>query len=412
MGAVVVVIVALVILDGLDAARSTTVDSKARSVSATLAQDDQERLRSMKISDISNRRETRSVTVGGARYTVVSRADWVRDATGIVSCSNDSSPGDYLRISSTVTSPVTGSAPVAEVGLLSAPPGSFGTNYGTTAIKVTGSAGAPVAGATVALASSPSLSDTTNALGCAVFGNLVAGSYTAAVTSGTSVGVEGRSPTQVTAPVTAGATTVTEVIMDRAASVTIGFDTRVGNTVLPATSPMMSLGNSRLPSGSRTFGSPAADGTITADSVFPFSDGYGAYAGTCTANDPTQYDAAYFTTSPGLVTPAPGGSEQATARMPAINLLAKKDDGTTLANARIFVTTIDSGCSQTFPMQQATSSGAIPLPAYPFGNYRVCIDDSINRRASLTNVANTVANTNPAGSPLLVVTANNNGLCA
>lgn len=411
MGAVIVILVALAIFDGLDGARDTTVNNKARSVAAALAQDDQERLRSMKVSDLSNRRETRSATVGSTQYTVVSRADWVRDATGLVSCSNDSSPGDYLRISSTVTAPVGRAAPVAEVGLISAPPGSFGTNYGTTAIKVTDHAGAPLPGASVALASSPALSDTTNALGCAVFGNLLAGSYTASVTSGSAVGVDGLSPTQVTAPVTAGATTVTEVVMDLAASVHIAFDTKVGSTVLPATSSTMSLGNSRLPSGSRTFGSPAADGTITAASVFPFSDGYGAYAGTCEANDPTQYDPAYFTTHPGLVKPAPGGSAQATVRMPAINLVAKHQNGTILSNARIFVTTIDPDCSQTFAMQRATATGAIPLPAYPFGNYRVCIDDGVNKRASRTSAANTVANSNPAGSATLTITADRDGLC-
>lgn len=411
-GSVVVVLITIAILAGLDGARDTTGQSKSRSVAATIAQDDQERLRSMRVADLSNRRETRTVTVAGVDYTVVSRADWVRDATGVLSCSNASTPGDYLRISSTASTPSGRVAPVVETSLVSAPPGSFGANYGTTAIRVTDAAGAPLVGANVALNSTPALSDVTNALGCAVFGNLLAGSYTASVTSGTAVGYDGQSPSHVTAAVTAGATTVREVVMDRAAAVEVLFDTKVAGTVEAARSATATLSNSRLPSsGVLPFADPAAaDGMIRADSVFPFEDGYGVYAGTCEANNPTEYDTNYFTNNPGLVKPAPGGLAQVTVRMPAINVRVTDSSGALLNNARVFVTPADSGCSQTFPFR-LTTAGVLTDHGYPFGRYNVCADNNVDRRRRRSSVT---VNTNPDGTAaftLALPSSTSSGLC-
>jgi hypothetical protein len=108
------------------------------------------------------------------------------------------------------------------------------------------------------------------------------------------------------------------------------------------------------------------------------------------------------------VKPAPGGSAQATVRMPAINILAKHSNGTTFGNARVVVTTNDAGCDQTFALQHSTAAGAIPLPAYPFGNYRVCIDDGVSLRSNRTNVENA----SPAGTATITVQISRSGLCA
>jgi type II secretory pathway pseudopilin PulG len=85
VGAILVVLTSAAVLDGLNGAQDTGQRNKARSVSASLAQEDQERMRAMPIDDLSNYHDSRTVSVSTAPYTVDSRADWVRDSTGVVS---------------------------------------------------------------------------------------------------------------------------------------------------------------------------------------------------------------------------------------------------------------------------------------------------------------------------------------
>ena len=43
--------------------------------------------------------------MGGVSYTVVSRTDWVRDASGLISCTNDDTTAEYLKLTSVAYSP-------------------------------------------------------------------------------------------------------------------------------------------------------------------------------------------------------------------------------------------------------------------------------------------------------------------
>jgi hypothetical protein len=134
--------------------------------------------------------------------------------------------------------------------------------------------------------------------------------------------------------------------------------------------------------------------SITGNSLYPFADGYGVYAGACNANNPALYDNDYFTTvgTSAAVITTPGAGSTVLARTPAINLLVKNSSGTVLQNARVFVSETDTGCTtQTFPQQLTNSSGALPEPGYPFGNFSVCVDDG-NRRKTTTPVVNTDPN--------------------
>lgn len=415
VGAVVVVCVALALLDGLDGAQRTTKQSKARSVAATLAQTDQERLRSMRAIDLSNLNAsddaTRDVEVAGVKYTVVSRAEWVRDPIGVVSCSSANTR--YLRISSTATSTLPGSRAVTLVGLMSPPPGSYGAQYGTAVIKVVDTAGVPLEGGTVDLASSPHRSEPTNALGCGVFVNLLAGPYTATIMSGTNVGYDGAAPTQVSTSVTASQTTFTKVNMGKAARVEVTFDTKIGNaavTPVAVAPPQVSLANSKLPAGPRAFG-PGVGAKITAASVYPFSDGYGVYAGNCADNDPSRHDAAYWTANPDDVAkPAPGGVAAVMVRMPAIRVRVRNPANQDMLGARIFVS--DPDCpSNSFPPQLSLLSGAMTAPAHPFGTYIICADDNVSRHFTTPSQ---IANTNPTGTATtttLRLPASANGKC-
>ena len=87
VGCVVLAVATAGILNGIDGAQSVGAKNKARSVQATLAQQDIERMRSMPVASLDNFTQTRTLNVAGADYTVVSRTDWVSDKAGVVNCS-------------------------------------------------------------------------------------------------------------------------------------------------------------------------------------------------------------------------------------------------------------------------------------------------------------------------------------
>src|SRR5262245_54544296 len=137
VGAIVLAITTAAVLSGIEGAQDTGRSNKNRSVASTLAQQDIERMRAKPITSLANYSEVRTVNVSGVDYTVNSNTDWVRDASGVVSCTDDSSQAEYLKVTSTVNSPKTITSPVKEATLLTPAPGAFGTNSGTAAIKIT-----------------------------------------------------------------------------------------------------------------------------------------------------------------------------------------------------------------------------------------------------------------------------------
>jgi type II secretory pathway pseudopilin PulG len=427
IGAVLVVSVSAAVLDGLSGAQDTGRTNRARSVSASLAQQDQERLRGKPVAQLSNYRETRTVPLQNINYTVESRADWVRDASGAVSCTNDSTAAQYLKISSTVNSAVNSEAPVTQTSLVSPPRGTFGDNQGTAAVQVVDREQKPLEGVRVDLTGPQSYSDVTNDLGCVVFGYIVEGPWKATSTSLGLVGTDGKSPYVTDLDVVGGSTVVKQVLLDKPAAVTTTFDTQKLGASSPVASawPSMSLANAQMPSPGWTafsFGTPQT--SITADKVFPFLDGYGVYAGDCDPNNPTNYQDDYFTTPPGdaaFANPDPAGSAAVVARVPTINLEVQDSSSVVQAGARVFLMSSDSDCTTpawsattASPWRQTTgdgvnpvglpvAKGALPAPSFPFGPYTVCADNngtsSTKRRSGNIALDNKVA----AGTPKTVI---------
>lgn len=415
IGAVMVVMVSGAVLNGLEGAQDTGEKNKARTTSAALAQQDQERLRAMPVDELSNYHNTRSVDVAGATYNVDSRSEWVRDDNGVVSCINDSSQAQYMKITSTVTSNVNRDTPLKQTSLVSPPRGTFSVDTGTAAVQVVDRDENPLVGVRVDITGPQSLSDVTNALGCVVFGYIPEGPWELEISSLGLVGWDGESPFTSDIGVVGGATVLTKLYLDEPSSIDASFETKVGADVRADTSTSVSVANSKLPAqgGWKAFTSATPQPTLTADKLFPFADGYGVYAGSCEANNPSKYDPEYFTTSTGaaaFVVPNPGGSVNAVVRKPAINVEVRKLDTSTLdpvdtipvADARVFVKTADASCTEAYPMQLTNAAGALPNPGFPFGNYTVCADDGTGGKVEQLDPA--VANTSPDGTPALVLT--------
>lgn len=394
VGCVVLAIATAGILNGIDGAQSVGAKNKARSVQATLAQQDIERMRSMPVTTLDNFTQTRTLNVAGADYTVVSRTDWVSDKAGVVNCSNTAAKADYLKLTSTVTSSATGAKTVTETGLLTPAVGALSTTTGSATVQLTDRNGVPVpSGVPVNLTGASSQSATTNALGCAVFGYIPVGSYN--ITIPGYVTMASSAPATSTMQVYTGRATYTPLQVDRPARVRANFvQPATGTSTAPMVWDTITVKNANLVGGKKTFTNTAGRSTsVDAPDLYPFLDGVGVYAGNCDANDPSLYSTNYFNPSatrgwtallPGdalravnvemptlrvtvsrqAVTPSAAGPT--TAQVPSwtrTQLMVTQNDGTG-CNAVIHTLTNTKGTANTTAVQFNV--------AQPFGHYTLC----------------------------------------
>jgi Tfp pilus assembly protein PilV len=373
VGALVLAIATFAVMNGLDGAQKTGRVNKERSVSATLAQQDIERLRSYPISALSNFTQTRTVSVAGVQYSVVSDTEWVRDASGVLNCTDDTAQADYLKISSTVRAPGQ-TNPVKEVSLLTPAAGSFSNTTGTLVVKLTNRSGVPLGGTSVSLSGPSSYSDTTNSEGCAIFGFIPAGDYDVDVPGKVTWGGAGSSTSQVT--VVAAKTSLKQLEMETPASLRAHLQKPDGS---PAQWFEIQVANAKLPGGTRDFNVGSAVTAIDATGLFPFLDGYGVYAGTCARNNPSFWDPTYFQTSgKGFVTLDPGDFlKDVNVEMGVLNVNVKNSASTpvNMANALVTVRQGDSGTGCTVDQLMttgATDTGGNVSFVLPFGTYRIC----------------------------------------
>lgn len=417
--AAVFVLVVLGALAALDAVTSTAGANKARTVAATLAEEDQERLRGKRSVSVAGLDETRTLEVSGLRYTIRSRAEWVRDATGeTVSCTSTEGQISYLRITSTVTSPATGAAvrPVTISSIVAPPPGSAGTK-GTLAVQVRNAAGLPVMNLPVSASGPASRTVGTNEAGCAVFSLLPAGAYAVSLSQGAWVDKAGR--TQVAREgvgVNPGEVSTVNFDYDKAASAGVQVQTVPLGTSAPVADPATSVlaANTGVPPS----GFLALHGSASAYSfpnLFPFPDGYTVFAGSCLGADPSRHVDGYYDSHPGRLAVSPGMPAGTVAvREPALNLRVTRGGNSANAPANtnpsgmaVRIWSRTEGCSEVF--EGTLSRGKLVNPGLPFGVYDVCVTDGHH-----TAWEHGVANTLPEGSPEFTVwvdTRGNNGAC-
>jgi len=370
--------------------------SKSRSIAANLAQQDQERLRAMRATNLSNYHKSQLVDVpGGGRYTVDSRADWVRDASGLESCTVSSSQADYLRVTSTVSQSNL-STPVTMSSLVAPGVAAFTANSGTLTVQVTDRDGDPVAGADVAIAGPTSLRDTTNSLGCAVFSHIPTGTYTATTHKYGYVDPSGNDPGAVTGTpiVTQGKVTTVPGRLDIPATATATFETYVNTYAAPSNG---GTGAVWIPSKAKavtadpltTTGEPSRvttpggwQSSVVASRLYPFKEGFSLYTGSCANADPSKAISDYFTSNPGTVMTDPGKSYDVKVRQAPLAVMVV--DGVT-NNARpgahvVATGQATGGCTADKFADLTTDANGLVThpgafdPGVPFGKYTVCVD--------------------------------------
>ena len=109
VSALILAIAATGVFEGFDVASRASGRNRARSSAATLAEQDQERLRAMPVSALDGLDSARDVKVctgssgGCITYHVHSQSEWVADAGSGASCTSSGRQGYNLHITSTVT---------------------------------------------------------------------------------------------------------------------------------------------------------------------------------------------------------------------------------------------------------------------------------------------------------------------
>jgi Tfp pilus assembly protein PilV len=382
VGALVLGLATLAVLDGLDGAQATGAKNKQRSVAATLAQQEIERLRSIPVTSLANYSSTREVKVHNVTYTVKADTDWVQDSSGVLSCTDSDDKAEYLKLKAAVTSPAS-ERPVTETTLLTPAVGWLTGSTGTAVVKLTDRDSQPLANVSVAISSpSGSHSDTTNELGCAVFRKITPGTYRAEVHGMVSWGGEGSSTAEV--PVYANKVSTTAMQLEPPASLRALFETPAGASTAWDS---ITLANSKLPGAAKSITAGSQVSSIDADKLFPFLDGYGVYAGTCRANNPATWKSDYFTSSgKGFALLEPGDfMKEVRVVMPRLRFTVKRSNNTAF-RPRVSITQNDpskGNCTSRMFFEDRTTGTTATAWAYevtvPFGTYTVCADDHTRR---------------------------------
>lgn len=390
VSAIVVVIAAVGVFSAFEASTRATAQERHRAQAHGLAQEDLARMRTMRISDLSNLDETKQVVVDGTSYTVESVAEFQTDATGTASCESGAASADYIQIRSEVTWPSIGERqPVVAQSLVAPPNGSVSPDSGALAIQIedaenTGIEGVELSGSQEG--GEGTFSGSTGANGCAVFGNLPEGNYTLEVLDSSLVDNDGNPPQPEPTSVVAESTNTVALQYDRPGTIDVGFETWVGGEPEPVEAEFDSVVvfNTGM-SVAKTFGSPGSPkAEVSATTLFPFTSPYAVYAGTCEANNPNPGGEPEPPPAIADALVSPGGKTPVTLQLPPLDLTVWSGDGETEGEVPVKgaeVVVDDVGCpveneaEETEPLRRTFTTdeaGGLDDPGLPYGKYDVC----------------------------------------
>lgn len=396
VSAVIVVIMAAGTLVAIQSSQRTSAEERHRATAHGLAQEDQARLRALRISDLSNLTQTRNLTADDGSYTVLSKAEFVTDSTGTASCQQGTAAPDYIRISSKVTWPSIGSRPPILLQSIVAPPnGSISDTKGALAISVNGGQGQPIPNIALSGSGAGSFSGVTSDNGCVIFGNLPAGNYTLNTTAPGMVDKDGKAPVATATSVVALSTNTLALQLDRPGGLDLSFTTRRGSgALIPSSAKSIVVFNTGMTSAA-VFSVPSRQATVNASPLFPFSSPDTAYAGACTGDNPNPSGSPTGAGRPATaaVQILADSTVPATIQLPALNLTvysgsSASSPGSVLSNANVVLTDATCRTAGTTVIHRLTtnSSGQLADPGLPWSVYDVCVSNG-TKASTTTNVS-------------------------
>ncbi|MGN6868719.1 MAG: carboxypeptidase regulatory-like domain-containing protein [Solirubrobacteraceae bacterium] len=389
VSALLVLIISAGVATALVSATDFTGHERNTSQANAVADQDQERLKSMTDSQLTSLHQTRTVSLNSTQFTVVSTAEFL-DANGTSSCTSKSEA--YFKLTSTVTSAATAGNPgqsVTAEAIITRP------LAGSLVVPVQDQTSAALQGATVSISGQNTgynSSATTDQNGCVAFAGLPTDSYTITATDTGYVDPDGNASPSETATVNqTNVTSAGTMILGSAGAVKVGFVTQgTGVTYDQLASPFAS-GHGAAPAGyeisyygsgngsnmsnndcllypgtactgtgtspvTYTVHASQASSSLTPGNLFPFymgstsryANNYQVWAGSCEQEQPLQpptvagtsgvYQTDFATVAPGQgATPAVNPTVDATVFEPAIDVAVQYNGGTAVAPSHVSI---------------------------------------------------------------------------
>jgi Tfp pilus assembly protein PilV len=405
VSALVITIVAGAVLAVVTATTHSAADQRIRSNAYGLAQEDQARLRTMRISSLNHLVQTRAVTLGGSQFTVESTGVFVNGKSGTPSCVSGEATADYVRITSTVRWPNIGThKPVVFQSIVSPSNGSLDPSHGTLVFNATNALGTPLSGVSISANGVGTFSGSTDSSGCANFADQPSGNYTVTTSAAGMINMLGESVTSKTIGVLPSGTQTVSLRYDRGGKLRMRFEYRVGSSAefKAANADSIVVYNAESGASGQTFWTPAKtrQATVEATPLFPFKNFDTVYAGACETNNPVPKEEEV--NPPGaparakVLIPAAGEAE-AVIKLPALELTVSKG-ATPVSGAKVTITDDNCSVSGTPVKREYTTNASghqinpttlLPEPGLPWSKYDVCASANVsgtNRRLFATNL--------------------------
>ncbi len=401
ISAVILGLIVVATFTGFDVADHASADERARAQADVIAQQDEDRLRSFQIDQLSTLSETRTLEYNKTHYTVESTGEFITDSTGETSCST-ATAASYVRTTSKVTWSGAGTRdPVVETSLISPPAG------GALIVKIINAKGEPVSGmpivATGPAPSAGTVSATTGIKGCVIFAGLAEGEYKATASetgwiNNKSGGAEPL-PAEQAVTIAPGTTDKKEFEFDRPGELKVSFATT--NSAAPEGDTFVAE-NTGIPTpGFRTFGASGTYATTVTSgkTIFPFPGNYTVYAGTCQADEPSQNGQPE---SSDLGVPVPPGETAAiTVALPAINIQVFSGINSTSEKMTSFSASLkDEGCGgNVHKFSTASATNGELHKGMSYGKFKLCVTGKVGvKYKKATNIV--INNESSSGTTL------------
>jgi prepilin-type N-terminal cleavage/methylation domain-containing protein len=315
--------------------------------------------------------------VDGTDYTVVRHVEWLPGGTGSDPCDGGSAisyPSIGVNVKVTWNA-MRGTKPVESNTILTPPKNTLNTPTAFVAVKITGASGTGLGGVPVTLsgpAGSPVVTSADD--GCAVFALTTMGTYSATIGSTGYITMDGQLGATKSGIVAAtGTLQQVSFSYDRAVSLTAAFTTD-GVHALPSPLPGLTYFNQGLTPFAKKTAVTAAVST-TLGSLWPFSDGYAVWGGTCAQSDP----AVAGQSRPAPVVVLPGSSGSVALKLAPVSVSVTTMTDVPLVGYKVFATPADTtSCATpvaTLALGTTDATGRV-LSSLPGGVWNVSVTDA------------------------------------
>jgi hypothetical protein len=255
-------------------------------VAANLAAQEMEIVRATSFTQLPVGQSISTQVVDGVLFTVTRDSEWISQDADSGACDGVSGQAlAFLRVDVTVTWPImSGVVPVTSKTVITPPVGAYDPNSGHIAVSVFDRDALPQASVPVTIAGPVTQSQSTTADGCAFFAYLPVGIYDVTLSSAGYVDGQGNSSPTQTTTVSVGTTVRVEFDYDLASTLSLTLQAP-GGGVPPDGLPVTIRNTKLLPDETKVIPGVPGVGRIVPD-LFPYSDGYQVWAGSCADADP------------------------------------------------------------------------------------------------------------------------------